>query len=37
MGAVVVVLALVAAVVLLGTNFGKIVKAGIETFAPRFT
>jgi hypothetical protein len=36
-GAVVVVLALVAAVVLLGTNLGRIVKAGIETFAPRFT
>lgn len=36
-GAVIVALALVAAVVLLGTNLGKIVKAGIETFAPRFT
>ncbi len=36
-GAVVVVLALVAAVVLLGSNLGKLVKAGIETFGPKFT
>lgn len=35
--AVVVVLALVAAVVLLGSNLGRVVKAGIETFGPKFT
>ncbi len=36
-GAVVLALALVAAVVLLGSNLGKVVKAGIETFGPKFT
>jgi hypothetical protein len=34
---VVVVLALIVGVILLGSNLGKVIKAGIETFGPKFT